>query len=109
MSSDSTVRVPLANLLPHAEALVFSFRRGQHTEQGFILRVNDQLFAYVNRCPHWNVDLDLGDGPATYTRELNTMPQWAGSSWYFLRFVDANNLEEAWDPALEAYWMPVDL
>ena len=44
-----------------------------------------------------------------YRRETNTMPQWAGSCWYFLRFVDANNDAEPWDPAVEAYWMPVDL
>ena len=37
------------------------------------------------------------------------MPQWAGSCWYFIRFVDANNDAEPWDPAVEAYWMPVDL
>ena len=44
-----------------------------------------------------------------YRRETNTMPQWAGSCWYFIRFVDANNDAEPWDPAVEAYWMPVDL
>jgi len=42
-------------------------------------------------------------------RETNTMPQWAGSSWYFLRFCDPHNPEVAWDPKNEAYWMPVDL
>jgi len=52
--------------------------------------------------------IELPDG-RTGIRETNTMPQWAGSSWYFLRFVDAHNSEKAWDPALEAYWMPVDL
>ena len=44
-----------------------------------------------------------------YTRETNTMPQWAGSCWYYLRFVDPHNDEQAWDPAKEKYWMPVDL
>ncbi len=43
------------------------------------------------------------------TRETNTMPQWAGSCWYFLRFVDANNDQEAWSKEAEQYWMPVDL
>ncbi len=43
------------------------------------------------------------------TRETNTMPQWAGSCWYFLRFVDANNDQAAWSKEAEAYWMPVDL
>jgi len=45
----------------------------------------------------------------TYRRDLNTMPQWAGSCWYFVRFVDALNDEQMVDPAKEAYWMPVDL
>jgi len=42
-------------------------------------------------------------------REVNTMPQWAGSCWYYLRFLDAKNDQQAWDPELEKYWMPVDL
>lgn len=42
-------------------------------------------------------------------RETNTMPQWAGSCWYYLRFIDPHNSERAWDPELEKAWMPVDL
>lgn len=42
-------------------------------------------------------------------RETNTMPQWAGSCWYYLRFIDPKNTDEAWDKQLEKYWMPVDL
>lgn len=42
-------------------------------------------------------------------RETNTMPQWAGSCWYYLRFCDPLNDKEAWDKQLESYWMPVDL
>ena len=42
-------------------------------------------------------------------RETNTMPQWAGSCWYFLRFTDPINNELAWGKEEEAYWMPVDL
>jgi len=42
-------------------------------------------------------------------RETNTMPQWAGSCWYYLRFVDPTNSERLVDPALEKYWLPVDL
>ncbi len=42
-------------------------------------------------------------------RETNTMPQWAGSCWYYLRFVDPRNQERIFDPQLEKYWMPVDL
>jgi len=46
------------------------------------------------------------DGPAK--RETNTMPQWAGSCWYYLRFIDPNNNTFLVDPDLEKYWMPVD-
>ncbi len=46
-------------------------------------------------------------GPAK--RETNTMPQWAGSSWYYLRYIDAKNDHMLIDPALEKKWMPVDL
>jgi leucyl-tRNA synthetase len=42
-------------------------------------------------------------------RETNTMPQWAGSCWYYLRFLDPRNDRMPVDPALEKYWMPVDL
>ena len=44
-----------------------------------------------------------------YKRETNTMPQWAGSCWYYLRFIDPHNEEQAWDLEKEKYWMPVDL
>ena len=42
-------------------------------------------------------------------RETNTMPQWAGSCWYYLRFTDPSNHTEAWSKKNEDYWMPVDL
>ncbi|MDD4016823.1 MAG: leucine--tRNA ligase [Kiritimatiellae bacterium] len=42
-------------------------------------------------------------------RETNTMPQWAGSCWYYLRYIDPHNDTMAIDPAKEKYWMPVDL
>jgi leucyl-tRNA synthetase len=42
-------------------------------------------------------------------RETNTMPQWAGSCWYYLRFCDSTNDQEAWSKEAESYWMPVDL
>ncbi|MHB9139772.1 MAG: leucine--tRNA ligase [Victivallaceae bacterium] len=42
-------------------------------------------------------------------RETNTMPQWAGSCWYYLRYIDPDNSLAAFDPAKEKYWMPVDL
>ncbi len=60
------------------------------------------------RAKDWvqTVDPETGQ-PAT--RETNTMPQWAGSCWYFLRFVDPQNDKEAWSKEAEQYWMPVDL
>ena len=42
-------------------------------------------------------------------RETNTMPQWAGSCWYYLRYLDPKNSKEAWSKEAENYWMPVDL
>ncbi len=42
-------------------------------------------------------------------RETNTMPQWAGSCWYYLRYIDPKNDESIFDKKLENYWMPVDL
>ncbi|MGL4513320.1 MAG: leucine--tRNA ligase [Lacipirellulaceae bacterium] len=44
-----------------------------------------------------------------YKRETNTMPQWAGSCWYYLRFLDPTNADYAIDPEVERAWMPVDL
>src|SRR3989338_4548204 len=46
---------------------------------------------------------------ASAKRETNTMPQWAGSCWYYLRYIDANNDKALIDPAKEKYWMNVDL
>lgn len=60
------------------------------------------------RANRWveTTDPDTGE-PAR--RETNTMPQWAGSCWYYLRYLDARNSEEAWGKETENYWMPVDL
>ncbi len=52
-----------------------------------------------------NVELDLGDGLKPYTRDTNVMPQWAGSSWYELRYTDPFNTEELCAKENEAYWM----
>jgi len=52
--------------------------------------------------------VELPDGQAG-TRETNTMPQWAGSCWYYLRYLDPHNREEPWSKEIERYWMPVDL
>ena len=52
-----------------------------------------------------HVDLDLGDGLQPYTRDTNVMPQWAGSSWYELRYTDPHNSERFCAKENEAYWM----
>jgi leucyl-tRNA synthetase len=60
----------------------------------------------LSRVEEWvSVELDLGDGPRRYRRETNTMPNWAGSCWYYLRYLDPANDEAFVDPANEAYWM----
>jgi leucyl-tRNA synthetase len=57
------------------------------------------------RAEHWvDVELDLGDGPKRYRREVNTMPQWAGSCWYYLRYLDPTNEDAMVDRATEQYW-----
>ncbi len=69
--------------------------------------------------PHGRPEPPLDKAPAEwlypvidgqrYKRETNTMPQWAGSCWYYLRFLDPHNKEAAIDPTVEKAWMPVDL
>jgi len=54
------------------------------------------------------VNVTLPDG-INARRETNTMPQWAGSCWYYLRYIDPNNDQQGWDSEKEKYWMPVDL
>ena len=62
----------------------------------------------LGRVSQWReVELDLGDGAGTktYQRELNTMPNWAGSCWYYLRYLDPSNDNVFVDPEVERYWM----
>jgi leucyl-tRNA synthetase len=54
------------------------------------------------------LELTLPDGRKA-TRETNTMPQWAGSCWYYLRYLDPHNEELPFSPEVERHWMPVDL
>jgi leucyl-tRNA synthetase len=54
------------------------------------------------------VNVTLPDG-SRVKRETNTMPQWAGSCWYYLRYLDPDNNDRGWDSEKEKYWMPVDL
>jgi leucyl-tRNA synthetase len=60
----------------------------------------------LSRNEDWvDVELDLGDGPKRYRRETNTMPNWAGSCWYELRYLDPHNSEQLVAPDIEQYWM----
>ena len=60
----------------------------------------------LDRLEDWmTVRLDLGDGVKTYRRDSNVMPQWAGSCWYELRYLDPTNEKHLVDPAVERYWM----
>jgi leucyl-tRNA synthetase len=58
------------------------------------------------RATDWvDVTLDIGEGTKTYRRETNTMPNWAGSCWYELRYLDPTNDKALVDPENERYWM----
>ncbi|WP_181781451.1 leucine--tRNA ligase [Pseudonocardia pini] len=60
----------------------------------------------LGRADEWvNVELDLGDGLRKYRRETNTMPQWAGSCWYYLRYLDPSNDERFVGVEAEKYWI----
>ncbi|HWS57891.1 MAG TPA: class I tRNA ligase family protein, partial [Actinotalea sp.] len=60
----------------------------------------------LGRNEEWvHVTLDLGDGPRTYRRDTNTMPNWAGSCWYYLNYLDPGRRDVVVDPELERYWM----
>ncbi|MDG2113198.1 MAG: leucine--tRNA ligase, partial [Actinomycetota bacterium] len=60
----------------------------------------------LGRAEEWvQASYDLGDGERGYVRELNTMPQWAGSCWYYLRYLDPTNEDRLVDPEVEQYWM----
>lgn len=60
------------------------------------------------RAEDWVATTDPQTG-APARRETNTMPQWAGSCWYYLRFISPTRDDVAWDAEQERYWMPVDL
>jgi leucyl-tRNA synthetase len=62
----------------------------------------------LSRVPEWVKAKDPDTG-APARRDPNTMPQWAGSCWYYLRFCDPRNADASWSEAAERYWMPVDL
>ncbi len=60
----------------------------------------------LDRLEWWTeVEYDFGDGPKLYHRDTNVMPQWAGSCWYELRYLDPTNENAFVDPEVEQYWM----
>ena len=60
----------------------------------------------LSRATEWaEVELDLGEGRRTYRRETNTMPQWAGSSWYHLRYIDPTEDDVLVRAENEKYWL----
>lgn len=60
--TETHIRVPGAARLELGDTVPFAFERDGEPLQGFVLRHEAGFFAYLNRCPHWAVDLDLGDG-----------------------------------------------
>lgn len=67
---------------------------------------NSSPEAALGRAIEWAaVELDLGEGLQTYYRDTNTMPNWAGSCWYEIRYTDPNNTDKLVSAANEAYWM----
>ena len=94
--ADGSVRVMEADELPLTLPEVDKYEPAG-TGQGPLATIKEWM----------QVDDPVSGQPAT--RESNTMPQWAGSCWYYLRFMDPHNTEAAWDPELEKFWGPVDL
>ncbi|WP_042279488.1 leucine--tRNA ligase [Candidatus Protochlamydia sp. R18] len=62
----------------------------------------------LTQIKEWVEIIDTKTGKKAF-RDTNIMPQWAGSCWYYLRFCDPHNTEEAFSPEKEKYWLPVDL
>jgi len=69
-------------------------------------RPGDNPEGCLARCADWRYFQRDGQW---FARETNTMPQWAGSCWYYLRFADPDNSEAAWSVQAERDWLPVDL
>ena len=62
----------------------------------------------LSKVKKWVEVVDNDNGKKVF-RETDTMPQWAGSCWYYLRFCDPMNSKEAWSKESEKYWLPVDM
>ncbi|HJM28778.1 MAG: leucine--tRNA ligase [Acidimicrobiales bacterium] len=74
------------------------------------LEENSEPEPPLGRSAGWGtIELNLGNGLQTYKRELNTMPQWAGSCWYYLRYLDPTNDDDFVAADIEQYWMSGDV
>lgn len=93
---DGTVRILDADELPLALPELQEFKPSGNGESP-LANATDWL---------WVMDPKTGKKAK---RETNTMPNWAGSCWYYLRFCDPKNTTEAWSKEAEQYWLPVDL
>jgi leucyl-tRNA synthetase len=87
-------------LLPVVLPEMSDFRPEPHQDEN-----SDPVPPLARATPWVEVELDLGDGLRRYRRELNTMPQWAGSCWYYLRYLDPTNDQRLVAPDIERYWM----
>lgn len=93
---DGTIRCLDADELPLALPALQEFKPSGNGESP-LANATDWL---------WIIDPKTGKKAK---RETNTMPNWAGSCWYYLRFCDPKNEKEPWNSDIEKYWMPVDL
>ncbi len=93
---DGTKRVLDVNELPLSPPELVDFKPTESGESP------------LARVPNWVNITDPKTGLKAQ-REINTMPQWAGSCWYYLRFCDPHNDQKAWGLEKEKYWMPIDM
>jgi leucyl-tRNA synthetase len=94
------------DLLPVTLPEMTEFAAGSVQGDGEAGGENAEPVPPLARAGDWaRVELDLGHGRQVYRRELNTMPQWAGSCWYYLRYLDPLNDEVFVAPENERYWM----
>jgi leucyl-tRNA synthetase len=119
-SCDKTVPLPesaLPLVLPEVKDFKPQIYVPQQTDSGYRGTTGVFGVSEVIEAPLARVVIDSQPWKATVCpkcgqhaeRETNTMPQWAGSCWYYLRFIDPKNSAQLVDPEKERYWMPVDL